>query len=71
MSIETERMTAAAFADEFAQLGYTRMEILGLFRAPFYAAVHRSWRTLGEDEIVSIVDRAVMFWRDQQLTTED
>jgi len=66
MNTDTERLTAAAFADEFAQLGYSRTEIVALFRAPFYAAVHRTWQVLGEDEILSIVERAVTTWRGQR-----
>ena len=66
MSVEMERLTAAAFAEEFTQLGYTQTEIVALFRAPFYAAVHRTWQVLGEDEIVSIVERAVTAWRGER-----
>jgi hypothetical protein len=58
MSHETARRTAAAFAEEFAQLGYTRSEILELFRTPFYTTVHDTWRRLGEREIAGIVERA-------------
>ena len=60
-----ERVTremAAAFADEFAQLGFTRDEILRMCRTPFYGAVHRVWRLLGEDEIARIVDESVDVW---------
>ena len=53
---------AAAFADEFAQLGYTQEEILELFRAPFYSAVHRAWQLLGEAEIARIVGESVAVW---------
>jgi hypothetical protein len=62
MSRETARQTAAAFATEFAQLGYHRNEILGLFRAPFYTTVHETWELLGEQEISSIVDDVVCEW---------
>lgn len=63
MDSEMARETAAAFANEFAQLGYTRGEILELFRAPFYTAVHQTWRLVGEEEIVGIIDQAVRSWR--------
>ena len=56
------REMAAAFADEFAQLGYTRDEILAMYRAPFYAAVHRIWQLLGEEEIARVVDESVGVW---------
>jgi|SRR6188508_2421863 hypothetical protein len=59
---EVTRAMAAAFADEFAQLGYTRDEILELFRAPFYAAIHRAWQLLGEAEIARMVGESVAVW---------
>jgi hypothetical protein len=68
---EVTRHMAAAFADEFAQLGYTDREILGLFRTPFYAAVHRTWQLLGEEEIASIVAESVGVWRRVRPTTID
>jgi hypothetical protein len=50
---------AAAFADEFAQLGFGRSQILALYRSPHYAGAHRAWRLLGEDDIARIVDESV------------
>ena len=60
-----ERVTremAEAFADEFAQLGHTRAQILALFRAPFYAGAHQAWELLGEDAIARIVDESLSVW---------
>jgi hypothetical protein len=53
---------AASFADEFAQLGLSRDEILALFRQPFYAAAHGALETLGEGEIGRIVDESLGLW---------
>ena len=39
---------AAAFADEFAQLGFTRPQILGLFRRAEYTGAYQAWTLLGE-----------------------
>ena len=53
---------AAAFADEFAQLGYTRAQILALYRKAEYAGAHRAWRLLGEEEIARLVDESLAVW---------
>lgn len=56
------RKMAEAFADEFAQLGHTRAQILALFRAPFYAGAYQAWQLLGEDAIARIVDESLSVW---------
>jgi hypothetical protein len=56
------REMAAAFADEFAQLGFTRPQILALFRRNEYAGAHQAWTLLGETAIERIVDESVAFW---------
>ncbi len=53
------REMAAAFADEFAQLGFTRSQILALYRKAEYGGAHRAWRLLGENEIARIVDESL------------
>ena len=53
---------AAAFADEFAQLGYTRPQILGLFRRAEYTGAHRAWTLLGEETIGRLVDESLAVW---------
>jgi hypothetical protein len=68
---EVTRHIAAAFAGEFAQLGYSGSEILGLFRTPFYATVHRTWQLLGEEEIARIVADSVAVWRRGTSTVTD
>ena len=58
----TTREMAAAFADEFAQLGFTRPQILALFRKAEYSGAHQAWRLLGEGEIARMVDESVAVW---------
>jgi hypothetical protein len=53
---------AAAFAEEFAQLGYTRPQILALFRKAEYSGAHQAWTLLGEDAIARLVDESVRVW---------
>ena len=56
------REMAAAFADEFAQLGLNRPQILALYRKPFYSGAYQAWRLLGEDEIARLVDESLAVW---------
>jgi hypothetical protein len=56
------REMAAAFADEFAQLGLTRAQILALYRKAEYAGAHRAWRLLGDEEIGRLVDESLAVW---------
>ena len=65
------REMAAAFADEFAQLGFTRAQILALYRAAEYAGAHQAWRLLGEDEVGRIVDDSLAVWGRVTCTVTD
>ena len=56
------REMAAAFADEFAQLGFTRPQILGLFRRAEYTGAYQAWTLLGEDAIATLVDESLAVW---------
>ena len=56
------REMAAAFADEFAQLGHDRSQILALFREPFYVGAHQAWQLLGDQDIARIVDESLAVW---------
>ena len=53
---------AAAFADEFAQLGFTRPQILGLFRRAEYTGAYQAWTLLGEEAIGRLVDESLAVW---------
>jgi len=49
------REMAAAFADEFAQMGFDRDRLLRLFSNPFYTGAHAARELLGDVEITRIV----------------
>jgi len=55
----TTREMAAAFADEFAQLGFDRERLLRLFSSPFYAGAHAARRLLGDAEVARIVEESL------------
>ena len=68
---DTVREMAAAFADEFAQLGHSREEILDLFRSPYYAGAHAAYDKLGEETIGEIVDESLRVWGKLRWTVQD
>ena len=53
------REMAESFADEFAQLGLPRNQILALYRNPEYSGAHRAWQLLGDEAIERIVDESL------------
>jgi hypothetical protein len=59
---ETTREMAAAFAEEFALLGFDEARLLALFRRPHYEGAHRAYLLLGEEEIRRIVTEATSFF---------
>jgi hypothetical protein len=59
---EATRDMAYAFAEEFARLGYSREQLLQLFRNPFYGGAHGAYRALGEKETLSIIDECLNAW---------
>lgn len=61
-SPEATREMAQVFADEFARMGHTARQILGLFENPFYAGAHGAYRALGHDAIREIADAAAARW---------
>jgi hypothetical protein len=62
---------AAAFADEFAQMGFERERLLALFSNPFYAGAHAVRRLLGEAEIESIVAESLRAYGGRRYSVED
>ena len=56
------REMAAVFADEFAQLGLGRAQILALFRKAEYSGAHQAWCLLGEDAVARMVDESLAVW---------
>lgn len=59
---EATRDMAYVFAEEFARLGYTREQLLWLFKNPFYGGAHGAYRALGESETLSIIDECLNAW---------
>jgi hypothetical protein len=56
------REMALVFAEEFARLGYSARQIVGLFEDPFYAGAHAALRALGRDAIRIIAEDAARAW---------
>lgn len=59
---EATRDMAYVFAEEFARLGYTREQLLWLFKNPFYGGAHGAYQTLGENETLAIIDECLNVW---------
>jgi hypothetical protein len=59
---EATRDMAYVFAEEFARLGYTREQLLWVFKNPFYGGAHRAYQALGENETLSIIDECLNVW---------
>jgi hypothetical protein len=62
---------AYVFAEEFARLGYSREQLLWLFKNPFYGGAHGAYRALGEDEILAIIDECLNVWGTIKITVQD
>ena len=59
---EATRDMAYVFAEEFARFGYTREQLLWLFKNPFYGGAHGAYLSLGERETLSIIDECLNVW---------
>jgi hypothetical protein len=59
---EATRTMAEVFADEFARLGYSARQIVGLFEDPFYAGAHGALRALGRPAIETLAVAAAGRW---------
>ena len=59
---EATRDMAYVFAEEFARLGYSREQLLWLFKNPFYGGAHGAYRALGENQTLSIIDECLVAW---------
>lgn len=68
---DTTRDMAYVFAEEFARLGYTREQLLWLFKNPFYGGAHGAYRALGENETLSIIDECMAVWGGVKVTVQD
>jgi hypothetical protein len=68
---EATRDMAYVFAEEFARFGYTREQLLWLFKNPFYGGAHGAYRSLGEPETLSIIDECLKVWGNIRITVQD
>jgi hypothetical protein len=68
---EAVRDMAYVFAEEFARLGYTREQLLWLFKNPFYGGAHGAYQTLGENETLTIIDECIGAWGNIKVCVQD
>jgi hypothetical protein len=68
---EATRDMAYVFAEEFARLGYSREQLLWLFKNPFYGGAYGAYRTLGESETLSIIDECLNVWGSMKVKVQD
>ena len=68
---EATRDMAYVFAEEFARLGYSREQLLWLFKNPFYGGAHGAYRSLGEKETLAIVDECIAVWGRIKVNVQD
>jgi hypothetical protein len=70
-SVSSTRERAAAFADEFAQMGFGRDRLLRIFASPFYAGARTALELLGAEEIERIVDESLRVLGTRRLSVQD
>jgi hypothetical protein len=68
---EAMRDMAYVFAEEFARLGYSREQLLWLFKNPSYGGAHGAYRALGEQETLTIIDECLSIWGHIRVTVQD
>jgi hypothetical protein len=68
---EATRDMVYVFAEEFARLGYSREQLLWLFKNPFYGGAHGAYRSLGEEETLSIIDECLNVWGSMKIRVQD
>ena len=68
---EATREMAYVFAEEFARTGYTREQLLWLFKKPFYGGAHGAYRALGEKETLAIIDECLNVWGNIRVSVQD
>ena len=68
---EATREMAYVFAEELARMGYTREQLLWLFKNPFYGGAHGAYRAIGEQETLTIIDECLNIWGRFQVTIQD
>ncbi len=69
--VEATRDMAYAFAEEFARMGYDKRQLLSVFQNPFYAGAHGACQTLGEPEILTIIEKCINVWGRTTVVVQD
>ena len=67
----TQVEMAYTFAEEYARLGYSESQVMGLFREPFYSGANDLFRELGEREVAKIVHETLTAWGRMRLVDRD
>jgi hypothetical protein len=68
---EATRDMAYVFAEEFARLGYSREQLLWLFKNPFYGGAHGAYQALGERETLLVIDECLNVWGSIKIRVQD
>jgi len=68
---EATRDMAYVFAEEFARLGYSREQLLWLFKNPFYGGAHGAYQALGERETLLVIDECLNVWGNIKIRVQD
>ena len=68
---EATRDMAYVFAEEFARLGYSREQLLWLFKNPFYGGAHGAYQALGERETLLVIDECLNVWGNLKIRVHD
>ena len=68
---EATREMAYVFAEEFARMGYTREQLLSLFKNSFYGGAHGAYQALGESEMIAIIDECLNAWGQIRFSISD
>jgi hypothetical protein len=68
---EATREMAYVFAEEFARMGYTREQLLSLFKNRFYGGAHGAYQALGESETIAIIDECLNAWGQIRFSISD
>src|SRR3989337_1818496 len=70
-AVEPSRDVAYVFAENSPRLGYTREQLLWLFKNPFYGGAHGAYQQMGETEILSIIDECLAVWGTVKIIVQD
>ncbi len=65
-SDQAHRDMSACFVEEYFRLGFTREQILKMFRTKGYAGPHLAYEMFGEEAIVALIDEYALRWGPRQ-----